>query len=211
MTIASPAELKKAAAHLSQNDSVLLPVIKSAGLAEFEPHDDYYGALVSSIIGQQLSVKAAASIKKRFRDLFGGKMPTSEEILKKTVGDLRAVGFSRAKAVYVQDLAQHVLDNKIDFTTLNTLSNDEVVGELTDVKGIGEWTAHMFMMFCMGRLDVLPTGDLGVRNGVRDLYGFKDAPSPDQIREIALKYHWHPYESVASWYVWEYLDNAPKV
>jgi len=203
-------DLQKAANYLSEKDSVLAPVITRAGLAEFEPHSDYYGALVSSIIGQQLSVKAASSIKKRFRDLFDGKMPEPKTIIDTSIEELRSAGLSGAKAKYVQDLAQHVIDNKIDFATLNKLSNKQVIAVLTDVKGIGEWTAHMFMMFCMGRMDVLPVGDLGIRNGIRALYDLKDAPSPEQITEIAANHGWHPYESVASWYIWQSLDNAPK-
>jgi DNA-3-methyladenine glycosylase II len=89
------------------------------------------------------------------------------------------------------------------------MSNDEIVRTLTDVKGIGEWTAHMFLMFCMGRLDVLPTGDLGIRCGIRRLYGLSELPTPLQVIDIARNYHWHPYESVASWYVWYSLDNTP--
>ncbi len=211
MPIASKLELAKAAKHLSECDTRLAPAIKHVGLAEFAPHTDYYGALVSSIIGQQLSVKAAASIKKRFTDLFDGKMPTPEQILTKSVEDLRAIGFSNAKGRYVRDLAEHVIDGRLKFDTLNMLSNEEVVALLTDVKGVGEWTAHMFLMFCMGRLDVLPVGDLGIRNGVRDLYELDAPPTPDQITEIATVHSWHPYESVASWYVWHSLDNKPTI
>ena len=203
------AELHAAAKHLSKHDAVLAPVIAQAGIATFEPHQDYYGALVNSIIGQQLSVKAAASIKQRFRDLFGGKFPSPEEILTKSGDELRAIGFSYAKGRYVHDLAQHILDGKVRFDKLDEQSNEEIIAELTDVKGVGEWTVHMFLMFCMGRLDVLPVGDLGIRNGVRALYGFNDAPTPEQIREVATKNNWHPYESVASWYVWRFLDNEP--
>lgn len=210
MLLATPDELQKAAKHLSRHDPLLAPVIKQAGLAELSPHTDYYGALVNSIIGQQLSVKAAASIKQRFRDLFGGKLPSPEEILSKSVEELRSVGFSNAKANYVRDLAQHIIDGKVQFDKLDSQSNQEIIAELTDVKGIGEWTVHMFLMFCMGRLDVLPVGDLGIRNGVRDLYSLKEAATPDQIMEIATKNNWHPYESAASWYIWHYLDNAPK-
>jgi DNA-3-methyladenine glycosylase II len=202
-------DLQQAAAHLSQHDPRLAPIIERVGLAEFQPHTDYYGALVNSIIGQQLSVKAAASIKQRFRDLFGGTMPAPEAILTKSAEDLRAVGFSRAKAAYVQDLAQHIIDGKIHFDRLDQQTNDEIIAELTDVKGIGDWTVHMFLMFCMGRLDVLPIGDLGIRNGIRALYDFQDTPTPQQITEIAQQNHWHPYESVASWYIWQSLDNAP--
>lgn len=210
MLLTTPDELHKAAKHLSQHDPLLAPVIEQAGLAELSPHTDYYGALVNSIIGQQLSVKAAASIKQRFRDLFGGKLPSPEEILSKSVEELRSVGFSNAKANYVRDLAQHIIDGKVQFDKLNSQSNEEIIAELTDVKGIGEWTVHMFLMFCMGRLDVLPVGDLGIRNGVRDLYGLKEAATPHQIIEIATKNNWHPYESAASWYIWHSLDNSPK-
>lgn len=209
--LASPTELQKAQSHLLKMDPVLAPTIKRAGLAQFTPHTNYYEALVSSIISQQLSVKAAASIQKRFEDLFGGKLPKPEEILRKQPDELRTVGLSNAKAKYVRDLAQHIVDKKIDLSTLNMLSNEEIVGELTDVKGIGEWTVHMFLMFCMGRLDVLPVGDLGIRNGVRALYDLEELPPPDQIREIATKNNWHPYESVASWYIWHSLDNKPAV
>jgi len=192
-------------------DRILSLTIKQAGLASFTPHTNYYEALVSSIISQQLSVKAAASIQRRFEDLFEGKLPKPEEILDKQPDELRAAGLSNAKAKYVRDLAQHVIDNKIDFSTLNKLSNEEIIVELTDVKGIGEWTVHMFLMFCMGRLDVLPIGDLGIRNGIRALYGFDELPSPVQIKDIALQNSWHPYESVASWYIWQSLDNKPAV
>lgn len=209
MPIASPAELKKAATHLAEHDPVLAPVISRAGLAEFKPHTDYYNALVNSIIGQQLSVKAAASIKRRFEELFGGRLPSPEAILEKSEEELRGVGLSRPKIKYIKDLAQHVLDGKIDFTKLNMLSNAEVVAELTDVKGIGEWTVHMFLMFCMGRLDVLATGDLGIRNGVRALYSLDELPSPETIEKIALTNQWHPYESAACWYIWHSLDNKP--
>jgi len=209
MSIASPAELKKAAGHLSKHDPALAPIIKQAGSATFGPHDDYYGALVNSIIGQQLSVKAAASIKCRFQALFGGKLPTPAEILEKSEDDLRAAGLSRPKIKYIRDLAEHILDGKLDFGKLNMLSNEKIVAELTDVKGLGEWTAHMFLMFCMGRLDVLAHGDLGIRNGIRRLYDLPDLPSPQTVDEIALLNGWHPYESVACWYVWHSLDNAP--
>lgn len=202
-------KLQAAADYLSRQDPILAPIIADSGLAEFTPHTDYYAALVNSIIGQQLSVKAAASIKARFKDLFGGNLPTPEAILDKSTEDLRGVGFSGAKVKYVRDLAEHILDGRIQFDDLDTLSNQEIIAKLTDVKGVGEWTVHMFLMFCMGRLDVLPTGDLGIRNGVRALYGFEQAPTPLQVAEIAEQHGWHPYESVASWYVWRSLDNAP--
>ena len=202
---------QKAMEHLSRHDKVLVPVIAKYGPTTMRPHKNYYQELVDSIISQQLSVKAAAAIEQRFRYLFGGEFPSPEQILTKSLEDLRALGFSYAKGKYVQDLAQHILDGKVRFDHLDELSNDEVLAELTAVKGIGEWTAHMFLMFCMGRSDVLPVGDLGIRNGIRQLYGFGHAPSPDEIRDIAAKNKWHPYESIASWYVWQSLDNKPAV
>lgn len=211
MIIASLDTLAKAKAHLIAHDAVLAPVIESAGLASFKPHKNYYEALVSSIIGQQLSVKAASTIEGRFKDLFDGTLPRPEEILEKQSDELRAAGLSNAKAKYVRDLAQHVVDGKIEFSTLNRLSNEEIVTELTDVKGIGEWTVHMFLMFCMGRLDVLPTGDLGIKNGIQKLYALESLPTPAEIEAIAQKYTWPPYQSVASWYIWHSLDNKPSV
>lgn len=201
----------EAAEHLSKHDAKLAPIIAAVGPCTIRPHKNYYQELVDSIISQQLSVKAAAAIEKRFQDLFGGEFPSPEQILTKDVEELRAIGFSRGKAMYVQDLAQHILDGKVKFDHLDSLSNDEVVAELTAVKGIGEWTAHMFLMFCMGRSDILPVGDLGIKNGIRALYGLDAAPSPDDIRGIAETNDWQPYESIASWYVWQSLDNMPAV
>jgi DNA-3-methyladenine glycosylase II len=164
---------------------------------------------VESIISQQLSVKAAASIQRRFLELFAGNFPTPSAILTKTPEDLRAAGLSWAKAAYIHDLAQHIKNGNIAFDKLDSRSNQEIIAELTDVKGIGEWTAHMFLIFCMGKLDILPTGDLGIRNGIKAIYGLAAVPTPQQVIEVAEQNKWHPYESVASWYVWHFLDNAP--
>lgn len=199
-----------AATHLRAHDPVLAPIIAASGPCTMRPHRNYYQALVSSIISQQLSVKAAATIKRRFCELFGlREIPAAEQILTKSIDELRSAGLSRSKALYVRDLAQHVVDGRVRFDHLDELSNEAVIAELVPVKGIGIWTVHMFLMFCMGRLDVLPVGDLGIKNGMRQLYGLDHAPSPDEMAAIAQTYHWHPYESVASWYIWRSLDNAP--
>ena len=204
--------IASAATHVAKNDPILAPIIKSAGLPTFSPHNNYYGSLVDSIISQQLSVKAAASIEQRFRQLFqSDDFPPPEQILTKDIEQLRSVGLSRAKALYIRDLAQHITQGNLKLNTLSKLTNEEIVQELTAVKGIGEWTAHMFLIFCVGRLDVLPTGDLGIRNGVRNLYGFGNTVTPQQVVETSEKYHWHPYESVASWYLWHSLDNKPSI
>ena len=211
MELANPLNLQLAADHLSKHDEKLRPIIARAGLARLEPHTNYYGALVSSIVSQQLSVKAADAIQKRFLALFDGQFPTPKQILSVSVEDLRAIGFSYAKGRYVHDLAQHIIDGKITFERIPEQTNQEIIAELTDVKGIGEWTVHMFLMFCVGRLDVLPVGDLGVKNGIRALYGLDDAPAPAEITALAREYNWAPYESVASWYIWHSLDNKPVV
>jgi len=202
---------KEAAEYLSKHDPVLRPIIAKVGLCTIRPNSNYYQELVDAIISQQLSVHAARAIEERFRNLFDGKFPTAEQILTTDVETLRGIGFSRAKAMYVLDLAEHVISGEVSFDHLDALSNDEVTAELTAVKGIGAWTAHMFLMICMARTDVLPVGDLGIRNGVRKLYGFNDAPAPQQIIDLAAKNHWHPYESVASWYIWRAFDNVPAV
>lgn len=201
---------RRAADYLTAADPAFAPLIKRYGPCPRRPHREYYEQLVRSIIVQQLSIKVADVIYKRFCGLFGGTFPAPTAILQKSVEDFRAVGISRAKASYILDLTQHVVDGKIRFDHLDKLSNDEVVAELTDVKGIGEWTAHMFLMFCMGRVDILAPGDLGIRNAVRKLYGLKAMPAPEDITRLARRKRWHPYETIACWYLWQSLDNAPK-
>lgn len=197
--------------HLLKNDPILAKIIKNGATPSFTPHTNYYQALVESIISQQLSVKAAATILKRFKGLFTSNFPNPAEILDEDIETFRSVGLSRQKAGYIRDLAEKVLDGTVTFDHLDSLSNDEVIAELIQVKGVGAWTVHMFLMFCMGRLDVLPTGDLGIKNGIQKLYKLSEKPSPEDMEKIARKNHWHPYESVASWYVWHSLDNAPPV
>jgi DNA-3-methyladenine glycosylase II len=207
--IASDKTVKEAAEHLAKVDPVLKQVIERVGPCTIRPHKNYYQELVESIISQQLSIKAAASIMKRFVDLFGGSFPPPEAILDKSVEELRTAGLSGAKATYIRDLAQHVVDGKVKFDHLDSLTNEQVIQELLPVKGVGEWTMHMFLMFCMGRLDVLAHGDLGIKNGVQKLYGLKRLPSPAGIQKLAAKNHWHPYETVACWYVWQSLTKTP--
>lgn len=199
--------MERAARQLSQHDPVLAPVIKHAGLCTIRPHKDYYGELVDSIIGQQLSVKAAATITKRFKDLFDGKLPSPDQILMTEHESLRSAGLSNAKAKYVRDLAQHIVDGELELEKFDNLSNEEIISELVAVKGIGEWTAHMFMMFAMGRLNILAVGDLGIKAGIKKLYGLDHLPDANEITKIADKNNWHPYESVACWYVWQAKDN----
>lgn len=202
-------EAQKAANHLRKYDKKIAPLIARVGLCEIRPHKNYYQGLVEAIVSQQLSVKASATILKRFRELFGGEFPSPKQILGKDIETFRGVGFSRGKATYVRDLAQHVIDGKVKFDNLDELSNQEVIDTLTAVKGIGEWTSHMFLMFCMGRTDVLAYGDLGIKNGIKKLYGLDHQPTSEEIVLLAQKGKWHPYESIACWYIWQSLDNTP--
>lgn len=191
--------------HLSKADPILKPVIQTIGPCPIRPHSNYYQELVQSIIGQQLSVKAAASIEKRFCALFGDTFPTPKQILSKDIKTLRSVGLSRPKASYIQDLAQKVLDGTIHFNHLDTFDNEAIISELTQIKGVGIWTVHMFLIFCMGRSDVLAWGDLGIRNGIKKLYDLKELPDQTTVEMLAKKYNWHPYESLACWYIWQSL------
>ena len=202
--------LQDARAHLTKNDPLLSTVIRTYPEPSFSPHTNYYQELVESIISQQLSVKAAATILKRFKALFTSDFPSPEEILTKDVETYRSVGLSRQKASYIRDLAEKVLDGSVQFLHLDSLTNEQVIAELTQIKGVGVWTVHMFLMFCMGRLDVLPIGDLGIKNGMRALYGLSEKPTPEEMAQVSRQYHWHPYETIASWYIWQSLDNAPK-
>ncbi|HET7827486.1 MAG TPA: DNA-3-methyladenine glycosylase [Candidatus Saccharimonadales bacterium] len=203
-------KLRSAERHLVRHDPKLAPIIASSGPCRIKPHSDHYGELVSSIVGQQLSSVAAGTIWRRVLDLFGGSMPTPEELIKIDDQNLRDVGLSWNKVKYVKDLAQHILDGRLDLDHIAAMPNEQVILQLTAVKGLGEWSAHMFMMFGLGRLDILPVGDLGIRNAVMKLYGLKEMPSPERIVTISNKNHWHPYESVASWYLWQSLDNNPQ-
>ena len=202
-------KLDEAIAHLKAHDPVMADLIARHPEPTFTKHPHYYQELMSSIIGQQLSVKAAATIKQRFIDLFG-HFPAPEEVLATSIDDMRAIGLSRQKASYLIAIAEHARDQRVDFARLDRLDNDAVINELTAIKGVGAWTVHMFLMFCMARLDVLPVGDLGIKRGVQHAYQLPGLPTPEQVAAIAEQRHWHPYTSVASRYLWLSLDNAPK-
>ncbi len=168
---------------------------------------DAYGALLRSIVGQQLSTKAARSIYDRVTALFGGRTPTPEELLAYDPEELRGAGLSRAKVAYMRSLAEHVTDGSLELERLHELSDEEITAELTAVKGLGVWTAHMFLIFHLQRPDVLPVGDLGVRNAIKREYGLDELPDPAAMTELAEP--WRPHRSLASLYLWRSLDNAP--
>jgi DNA-3-methyladenine glycosylase II len=170
--------------------------------------DDHYGALLRAIVGQQLSTKAARSIFGRLTDRFGGRTPTPEEVLDDDPEELRAAaGLSRPKVGYLRSLAEHVLSGELELERLDELSDEEVIAELVAVKGLGVWTAHMFLMFQLARPDVLPVGDLGIRRAIERAYGLDGLPAPEQIEALAQP--WRPYRTLACRYLWRSLDNDP--
>jgi DNA-3-methyladenine glycosylase II len=163
---------------------------------------------VRSIVGQQLSVRAARAIYGRLLDLFDSVAPTPEQILGHDAEELRAAcGLSRAKVAFLRSLAEHVLSGDLELERLDALPDDEVVAELVAVKGIGEWSAHMFLIFQLGRPDVLPVGDLGVRRAVERAYRLEDLPSAAELTTLAEP--WRPHRSTAALLLWHSLDNAP--
>jgi DNA-3-methyladenine glycosylase II len=200
-------------AALRAADPVLRGVIDAIGVdglgdARAGRPADHYGALVRSIVGQQLSTKAARAIYARLTDRFGGRTPTPDEVLADDPDALRAAaGLSRAKVGFLRSLAEHVLDGSLELERLDELPDEEVIAELVAVRGLGVWSAHMFLMFHLQRPDVLPVGDLGIRRAVMMRYGLDELPGAGQLTAIAEP--WRPYRTLACRYLWRSLDATP--
>jgi DNA-3-methyladenine glycosylase II len=201
-------------AHLQRSDPVLAGLIERVGASlsssqDGRPdRDDHYGALVRTITGQQLSVLAARAIYGRLTDRFGGRTPTPQQILDDNPEELRAAaGLSRAKVSYLRSLAEHVLSGELELERMNELSDEAVTAELLAVKGLGQWSADMFLMFHLGRADVLPVGDLGIRRAIELAYGLEGLPDAETMERIAEP--WRPHRTLACRYLWRSLDNEP--
>jgi len=199
-------QLQTATELLKENDPVLRPIIEAIGKCTISKRKDYYIALVNSIIAQQISVKAAQSIRNKFLNLIEGDLQP-EKVRKYSLEELRTAGLSIQKATYIRDLSEKYALNKNVYRHLGRYSDDEVIEKLTEVKGIGVWTAQMFLMFSLGRLDVLPVDDVGFQNAVIKYYRLRKKPTKKQLRQIAKK--WIPYRSVAVWYLWKAVDKQP--
>jgi DNA-3-methyladenine glycosylase II len=195
--------MRKAIQYLSQADPILRAIIERVGAYRMEYGEPEFHSLAEAIVYQQLNGKAAVTIFKRFAALAGEPL-TPEGILKLSDEQLRSVGLSKQKSSYLRDLAAKTHEGKLNFRTLPTLSDEQVIEHLTQVKGIGVWTAHMFLMFALRRPNVLPTGDFGVRMAMKKYYKKRKLPKPDQMEKIAKS--WEPYRSVACWYLWKSLD-----
>lgn len=181
---------------------------KGLGDARDGRPEDHYGTLVRAIVGQQLSTKAARSIFTRLTERFEGRTPTPEEVLDDDPEELRlAAGLSRPKVGYLRSLAEHVLSGELELDRLEQLPDEEVIEELVAVKGLGVWTAHMFLMFHLRRPDVLPVGDLGIRKAIQRAYALQELPGPAEMEAIAEP--WRPHRTLACRYLWRSLDNEP--
>lgn len=189
-------------------DPKLAAIIKRigpCGLHSVAPRDPFE-ALTMSIASQQLSTKAADTIFRRFCDLFPPtRRPTPERVMSLSDEEIRGVGFSRPKVGFIKDLASHVLDGRLDLKAVKKHPDEEVMRQLVAVKGIGRWTAEIYLMFRLGRPDILPADDLGLMNAVHRTYGLRQRPTPDKLRKLGEA--WRPHRSVAAWYLWASLAD----
>jgi DNA-3-methyladenine glycosylase II len=208
--------MSSAARQLAAADPTMAALIERLGEIDLETRlrrrseerpADAYGALLRAIVGQQLSTKAARTIYGRILDLFEGRTPSPEQLLEAGETDLRGAGLSGRKVSYVRDLASHVLAGELELDRLDDLSDEEVVEEIVAVRGLGVWTAEMFLLFHLERPDVLSGGDLGIRKAVQVEYELDELPAPTRVLEIGEP--WRPHRSLASLYLWESLANAP--
>lgn len=206
------AALQRAMSHLADADATLGGLIAQYGTLPPErdgrpAHDDHYGVLLRSIVNQQLSVAAARTIYGRILERFGGHPPTPEQILADDPEDMRSVGLSRPKIGYLRSLAEHVLAGELELDRLDELPDEQVIAKLVAVKGLGEWTAHMFLMFQLERPDVLAVGDLGVRRAIERAYSLESLPDRETMERLAEP--WRPYRTLACRYLWRSLENEP--
>ena len=199
---------RTALSYLRRVDPVLAQIIRQVGTPPPPPRraGTHYDALVRSIIYQQLSGKAAGTIHRRFRELYPKKQPKAHLVLATSDEAFRGAGLSRQKIGYLRDLSARVVDGSLPLAHLGRLSDDEIIEHLVQVKGIGRWTVHMFLMFRLGRPDVLPELDLGIQNAMQRAYGLKARPRPKDV--LRLGERWRPHASTASWYLWRSLENG---
>lgn len=202
-------QIKSLSNQLADKDPIMAYLITKYGPCTLEPHTRHWEELTSSIISQQLSVKAARTIWLRFLKLFHDSMPTPLEIINTEDSKLRGAGLSHRKIAYIKDLAIHILDGRLEIDSLSSLPNHAIITELTDVKGIGIWSAHMFMIFSLARPDILAWGDLGVRKSAMKLYGLEAIPDQKILEALSRENGWSGAESIACWYLWKALDNNP--
>lgn len=196
--------------YLSQKDSKLGSIIQSIGTYSKKTNVNPFESLLQSIISQQLSGKAAKAIHTRFQNYYKNILPTPQQIISTPNEILRVqIGLSYKKIEYIKELSSRILNGKLDFVSLINNSDEEVIAELIKVKGIGRWTAEMFLIFCLEREDVIPLGDLGVRKAIKRLYNLPQLPDESSILAISLP--WRPYRSIATWYLWKSISTVDSI
>ena len=191
--------------HFDERDPVMAGIIRQTGPFKLKRNQNYFVVLCKAILAQQISTAAAQAITVRFHALFDNHSPTPERVLKLSDQILRGVGLSRQKTAYLKDLSRHFLGRTIRPHRLHYLDNEEIVEQLTAVHGIGRWTAEMFLIFSLNRLDVLPIGDLGLQLALKKIYGMRKLPTARRMHALGKK--WHPMETVATWYAWRTQDE----
>lgn len=207
ITMESNGFFEKAAHHLSSVDDRLRIIIEKIGVLELKLGKDIFFSLLESILSQQLAPRAADSIISRLVGLFPGRNVTPERILETNDDLLRSCGISRQKISYLKNIAEAILEGSISSENFNTMDDNEIIAILSRIKGVGTWTAKMFLIFSLGRTDVLPHEDLGIVNAIQRVYLLEERPKRDTVERIAEK--WHPYCSVASLYLWKLKDDLP--
>lgn len=198
-------EIRNGIRHLSKKDAVLQSIIKNAPVCNLKEGRNYFKALLRAIIGQQLSLSAAASINRRFLDFFENK-PVPEKILKTDDFLLRKIGLSNSKTKYIKDFSSRLINKEISLRGISKKSDEKIIEELVQVKGIGIWTVQMFLIFTLGRQNVLPLGDLGLKRAIMQNYKLTELPGEVEIKKLAVENNWEPYCSIASWYFWKSLE-----
>ena len=204
-SLADPKVWQRGIRYLKRNDPILARIISRVGPVEFELDHDHYEAVVGSIIYQQLAGSAARAILNRFKQLYGGKLPSPREYLATDVQKLRGSGLSPQKISYIKDLAERLENGTLDLKRLETLPDEDALDELDNVRGIGRWTAEMFLIFKLGRTDVLPVDDLGLRKAAQKAYRLRNLPGRDRFEQLAEK--WHPYSSISAFYLWKSMEK----
>lgn len=191
-----------------KKDPKIAKIICEVGKYKISLVKNPYRSLIDAIITQQLSGAAANSISKKFQKLYQ-RYPRPADVINTPDSKLRSAGLSKMKVTYIKDLSEKIQSKELRISSLKDKSDEEVILHLTQVKGIGRWTAEMFLIFSLGRLDVLPAGDLGLKKGIQRLYSMSELPEKDEVEQIAEK--WRPYRTVATWYIWKSLNQFDEI
>lgn len=199
----------KKAIKFLKKDPKFAKIIKQVGDYNVKITKNRYQSLVEAIIAQQLSGSAAKSILKKFKNLYKTKFPKPIEVIKTSDSKLCSVGLSKMKASYIKDLSKKIEENQLNMRKISSQSDEYIIEHLTSVRGIGRWTAEMFLIFSLGRLDVLPVGDLGLKKGIQLMYSFNKLPNEKEIEKLAET--WRPYRTVATWYLWKSLEKFDNI